>query len=307
MVFTKKEFGFYPQSLQIKAGPVTVSPLPDLERTASNVLASDRVEGNWYYASPQQVRDVMSGKIRERPYASRVFPLPKTHLIEHAAATSEDHLDFHLWALSFFFGMRLTATEAGFLDATPLKPRSLVDFVLLGSSLTGAVELADVFWKTNRAEPRHAQRFEAAVHALFLGQNPQNLEFERFVYFYTAIDACYALAEALNPPKKRPNHARRIEWMCRQFGVVTPAWGAEVAAIRNDTLHEALFMGAPLGFAVHRGSGTNRNLTLQMSALVCRLLVALIGGHDAAYVRSPVNTRAIHGLDLSASKEGNFR
>ena len=44
MIFLKKEFGFYPQPLQIKAGPVTVSPLPDLERTASDVLASDGVE-----------------------------------------------------------------------------------------------------------------------------------------------------------------------------------------------------------------------------------------------------------------------
>ena len=104
-----------------------------------------------------------------------MFGLPKTHLIEHAAATSEDHLDFHLWALSFFVGMRLTATEAGFLDATPLKPRSLVDFVLLGSSLTRAVELADDFWTTNLAKPRRAQHFEAAVHALFLGHNPKNL------------------------------------------------------------------------------------------------------------------------------------
>ena len=48
----------------------------------------------------------MSGKVREHPYASRVFGLQKTHLIEHAAATSEDHLDFHLWALSFFVGTR---------------------------------------------------------------------------------------------------------------------------------------------------------------------------------------------------------
>lgn len=174
-----------------------------------------------------------------------------------------------------------------------------------GSSLTRAVELAEVFWKTNLAEPRHAQRFAAAVHALFLGQSPQNLEFERFVHFYTAIDACYALAAALRQPPKRLKHADRIEWMCSQFNLVTPAWadptapdGAEVAAIRNDTLHEALFMDAPLGFAVHK-EGSNQNLTLEMSALVCRSLVALIGGDGAAYVRSPVNTRQIHGLDLS--------
>ena len=58
-------------------------------------------------------------------------------------------------------------------------------------------------------------------------------------------------------------------------------------------------MDAPLGFAVHK-EGSNQNLTLEMSALVCRFLVALIGGGGAAYVRcSPVNTRQRHGLDLS--------
>ena len=306
MNYLKKEFGFYPQPLEIKAGPITVMPLPDLEQTTSDVLASDGVEDNWLYAPPQQVRDFMSGKVRERPYASRVFGLPKTHLIEHAAATSEDHLDFHLWALSFFVGMRLTATEAGFLDATPLKPRSLVDFVLLGSSLTRAVELAEVFWRRNRAEPCREQQFAAAVHALFLGQNPQNLEFERFLYFYMAIEACYALTAALHQPPRCLTHAGRIDWMCSELRVVTPAWAdptatasgkAEVVAIRNDTLHEALFMNAPLGFVANTGS--NQNLTLEMHALVCRLLVALIGGTAVNYVRSHVNTRQIHGLDLS--------
>ena len=305
MIFLKKEFGFYPQPLQIKAGPVTVSPLPDLERTASDVLASDGVEDNWFYAPPQQVRDFMSGKVREHPYASRVFGLPKTNLIEHAEATNKDHLDFHLWALSFFVGMRLTATDAGFLDATPLKPGQFVDFVLLGSSLTRAVELAEVFWTTNLAESRCVQRFAAAVHSLFLGQSPRNLEFESFVYLYTAIDACYALAAKLRQPPRYLKHADRIAWMCSQSNVVTPAWakptalnGTEVTVIRNDTLHEALYIDAPLGFAVHGGS-TTQNLTLEMSALVCRLLVALIGGHDADYLRSPVNTRQTHGLDLS--------
>jgi hypothetical protein len=47
-----------------------------------------------------------------------VFGLPKRHIIEHAAADSDDHLTFHLWAFSFFTGMRLIATEAGFVDAT---------------------------------------------------------------------------------------------------------------------------------------------------------------------------------------------
>ena len=311
-VWLVKEFGFYPCSLHIEAGPVTISPLPDLERIASDVLASDGIEKNWIYAPPQQVHHFMSGEVRERPYTTRVFGLPKTHLIEHAAATGEEHLDFHLWALSFFVGMRLTATEAGFLDATPVKPGRLVDFVLLRSSPVRAVELAENFWKTNRDKPRCAKRFAAAVHALFLSQNPQSLQFEKFVPLYMAIDACYKLTVELYPLLQRPRtHSERIAWMCDQFEIECPGWadpdapdGAKVASIRNDTLHEALFMDAPLGFAVH-GVSTNQshilaqNLPLEMKALVCRLLVALIGGSDADYVRSPVNTRQRHGLDLN--------
>ena len=283
------EFGFYPDPLQIKAGPVTISPLPDLDRIASGVSAFGRIKGDWIYA----------------PHINRVFRLPKTHRIEHAAATNEEHLDFHLWALSFFVGMRLTATEAGFLDATPVRPRKLVDFVLLRSSPVCAVELAEKFWTMTRDKPRCAKRFAAAVHALFLSQNPQGLQFEKFVLLYMAIDACYKLCVELHGLQKHPRHEERIELMCKQFGFKCPGWadpsapgGSKVAWIRNNTLHEALFKDAPLGFAVY-GGGTNQNLPLEMQALVCRLLVALIGGSGADYVRSPVNTRQRHGLDLS--------
>ena len=301
----KKNFGFYPDPLRIEAGPITISPRPDLEQVVSDVLASDTVEDGWIYAPAQRVHDIMSGRVRELPYASRVFGLPVTHIIKHTDGSDEDHLDFHIWALSFFVGMRLTATEAGFLDTTPLKPGKLVDFILPGANLTRAVELAEDFWKKNLAEPCRAKLFSAAVHALFLGQRPQNLEFERFVYLYAAMDACYRLSTGVRgrAPGDLPQ-ARRIQSMCCKFGVETPTWadptasGPEVVAIRNDTLHEALFMDAPLGFRA-RQEGSNENLTLEMRALICRLLVALIGGDSAAYVRSPVNTRGTHRLDLT--------
>lgn len=290
--------------VQITAGQVKIHSLPDLDRIANSVLAFDGVEHDWLYAPPRRVRDLMSDNVQERPYASRVFGLPKTHVIEHVEATAEDHLDFHLWVLSFFVGMRLTSMEAGFLDATPIRPSKLVDFILLGSSFTRAVELAEDFWKTNPADGRRAKHFMAAVHALFLSQNPLNLEFERFMYLYIAIDACYALTKSLCEPSCRLNQTERIKWMCSQFSLTKPEWAdssneqqAEVVRIRNDTLHEGLFMNAPLGFAVHEGS-TNQNLTLEMQALVCRLLVALIGSDIADYIQSPVNTRQMHGLEL---------
>ena len=303
----EKAFGFFPRPLQVDIGAVSIRPLADFDEIVDGVRSSDRVHGGWIYAGLQQSGDLLSGQVRERPYSARVFGLGKTHLFEHGSATGEEHVAFHLWALSFFLGMRLTATEAGYLDATPVVPGRLVDFVLSGRSVERAIELADAFWLANRGEPRNARRFAAAVHALFLGQNPQALQFEEFIYLYTAIDACYKLAESLRRPAGKFSHADRIDWMCNEFGIRTPTWakttgtgggGTEVSVLRNDALHEALYVGEPLGFALH-GAAAGENVTLEMTALVCRLLLALIGGQDSSYFTSPVDTRQPHGLDLS--------
>jgi hypothetical protein len=297
------EFGYFPEPLEISSGAITVCQLADLALTVADVEGGDQVEQGWIYAPPQLVRN-LGGHVRQRPYSARGFGLPTTHAIAHASSEGQNHLTFHLWVLSFFTGMRPTATEAGFVDATPIKPGKLVDFVMLGRGLTDALALAEAFWTDHRSTPERARLIAAAVHALFLGQNPQHLQFERFILLYTAIDACFALAKAVKRPTSAVSHAGRVKWMCDAFGMPTPAWadpasGAEVASLRNATVHEALFMGEPLGFAVH-GTGTNQNLTLEMQALLCRLVVALLGAESNDYVRSPVNTRQRHGLSLAA-------
>ena len=143
------------------------------------------------------------------------------------------------------------------------------------------------------------------MHALFLSQYPRALEFERFINLYTAIDACHALTKALRSADERHGHAERVGWMCSELGVAAPSWvrggsggGSIVSALRNNALHEGMFMDEPLGFAVHGGSA-GENITLEMEALVCRLLVALIGGKDSSYLTSPVDTRQRHGLWLN--------
>jgi hypothetical protein len=67
--------------------------------------------------------------------------------------------------------------------------------------------------------------------------------------------------------------------------------------LRNNAIHEALYSGEPLGFGLH-GVGANQNLTVEMQALVCRLLIALIGAPAAGYVKTQVDTYQYHGLDL---------
>lgn len=97
----EKKFGFYPKLLQIEEGVITIETLPDLECKVSKV-SSDGVEKDWIYAPLMRVRDFISGRVRELPYSHRVFGLPKTHVIKHTKATSNEHVDFHVWGVIFF-------------------------------------------------------------------------------------------------------------------------------------------------------------------------------------------------------------
>lgn len=289
------EFGWCPDPLDFAIGDITVATLTNLDTRVAGVRENGGVYGDWIYAPLQKVK-VMGRGLQDRPYASRIFGLPKTHSLSHAAADGPEHLEFLVWALSFFIGMRLTTTEVGFLDATPIRKRALVDFVLSPREYGRALAYADAFWHFNKACPVSARRWIAAVHALFIAHYPQALQFERFIYLYSALDACFALAkDSYSVPKGGILHDRRVSWMCGLFKMPVPAWAdtstgrSPVSVIRNATLHESLFMDAPLGFALH-GVGTNQNLTLEMQAMVCRFLVALIGDPGADYVRSPVTT-----------------
>lgn len=286
---TSIEFGYYPFELSVQAGPIRIASLPTLAEAVADVAGSDGVERNWIYAPPQEVRS-LSGATKTLPYPSRVFGLPKTHVLEHAMGATNDHITFLLWALSFLTGMRLTAAEAGFLDATPILPGMLVDFGLTGTSMEQGVWSAESFWQSNRADPQRAKLLGAAVHALFLGQNQHNLQFEDFVFLHTALDACYRLAASQAGLKKDVPHAVRVTWMCTQLGVGQPPWSAEIARLRNQSLHEALFMDEPLGFAVH-GAGTGRNIPLEMRNLTCRVLLALLGVRSEDYLTSPIDDR----------------
>ena len=271
----EKEFGFYPKRLDVAVGPIKIRSLPDIDNTINVVNAYTGVYNGWCYALP-------------RPSETRVFDLPKTHAFEHANAESEDHIAFHIWSLSFFLGIRLTTTENGFLDATPVEPGKLVDFIITnGRNLLRAIAVTEEFWHAHRRDIHITQGLNAAIHAVFLSRYPQALQFERFIYLYMALDACYRLTKDLGCHKGPHGHYKRIKWMCRQLGAKTPSWaevtgtdGTVVSILRNDALHEALFVGKPLGFEIY-GRGTGNDITSEMRRLVCRLIVALIGGRTS--------------------------
>ncbi|MDP1699153.1 MAG: hypothetical protein Q8L45_15420 [Xanthomonadaceae bacterium] len=102
--------------------------------------------------------------------------------------------------------------------------------------------------------------------------------------------------------------AGRVQWMCEKFDIPVPDWAknakatpSSLSVVRNDTFHEALFFDRPLGFSIYGGNQSapdQINTILQMQALVCRLLVAILGQPGSSYIKTPVDTRQRHALEL---------
>lgn len=303
MASVTAEFGYFPYELDQTYGPISISTLPGLAASVAAVHSSGTVHKDWVYAPQQLHRDIFNDSTYQLPYASRIFGLPRTHVLKHESADGPEHLQFLVWCLAFFEGMRLTTTERGFLDATPIKRGALTDFVLRGNG-DSAIYLAEKYWQQNHSQHRRTKRIEAIIHALFLSSHPLHLEFERFMYLYMALDGCYELTRDVLGGKS-PAHGFRIEWMCQKFKMPVPSWAQPVnnktlvSVARNDTLHEALFNEEPLGFAAYVGVQGVASVPLQMHALVCRLLVALLGRPDCVYVQTSVDARQRYSLDLA--------
>lgn len=290
------EFGYLPEALDFSVGDVTVSTLPGLDEKRKVIEEDDCVDGDWIYPGPQRVRGLF-GQESERPYPTRVFGLAKTHALAHATATDPEHLSFLVWMFGFIKGIRLTDTEAGFLDATPIKPGTLHDIAWAQHGGRRALGFADAFWRKHGS--RISKVVSGVVHALFLSKKPHLLDFEELLYVYTAIDGCHAAWSAMNG--KKPTfvpHGQRLMTLCTELNTCTPTWIRDVVAARNDVLHGALFFGEPLGFAVFGGNNLQArrpgNIILEMQCLVSRFVCAILGLPCSDYISSPVNTRSRH-------------
>jgi len=301
------DFGYCPDRLDFTVGDVTVSTLKDIEDSVKSVSECEQVEKDWLFAPGARTKDFMRGAVRTLPYSARIFGLPETHRIEHATTGDIEHVQFLVWVLGFIQGMRLTYTEAGFLDATPIKPGKLHDIVWLGKSDQKALGLADSFWLQHASNPRISKAVVGIIHSLFVSQTPTHLCFEEFIYLYTALDGCHyahSLITGQNPRSGR--HTERIANLCAAFNCPVPTWAdsqtGDIAKHRNETLHEGLFFDEPLGFRVFGGtspSGSHQNILLEMQALVCRFLCAMLGFNDPDYITSRVDSRQQIGLRLS--------
>ena len=329
------KFGYYPQPLDFTAEGITVSTLPNLSDAVDFVekCHGDCICDAWFYPPRHPKRMIrltpteQSCQVAEMPFSARVFGLPKTHQLTHKKCEGDEHLDFLVWCLGFFLGMRLSAAHsprypglvAGFVDATPIQLHSgmagrLVDFFLPEKDRGKAILQADKFWCDNSPkDPRITKAVTGAIHCLFLSQKGAYgmLPYERFIYLYTAVEGCHFVHESVRSrDPKKAKHFERIPNLCREFGIEPPDWTLDstrkknkeskedsVTDIRNKTIHDGLFFEQPLGFGPSTREEQNKimKIMLPMQNLVCRFLFGILTSQGAvAYVRSDCNDRSRH-------------
>jgi hypothetical protein len=300
------DFGFYPSDFDKTSGPIAIETLSNLDDKIKDVSGSEYAEGKWIYSPPARVRDVFSERVKTMPYSARIFRLPKTHRLSHTNSQGPTHLHFLVFCFGFFAGMRMSDVEAGFLDATPLAPGVAHDMLWLGDSLFTAVECADRFWTAHAVNRRIEAAMRGSIHSYFISQTPILLDFDKFIYLYTALEGCHYVHSLIQgtSPNKMP-HNQRTASLCEAFSISIPSWADPnnplVATHRHATLHEGLFFDEPLGFQLFGGSNSDIQdgmLLLQMRALTSRLIIALLGMETCDYVTSPVDTRQRHGVRL---------
>lgn len=286
-----KTFGFFPEAIDLRFGPISISTLDDFDNSLKQIQSHPDCSNGWIYAASQKSYDFLQQRETECPYPARVFGLPHTHSIRHEKAAPNEYLDFLIWAIAFFVGCRLTSTEAGFLDATPVQRGRMLDFYIPTNQLGKFIELAENFWHQNKDTKRQTKRVCAAIHTLFLAGNPRLLPFESFTFAYITLDTCFKMMSEgeCNVPNK---HRERVNWMCEKINLAPVSW--DLYKVRNDTFHEGLYFTEPLGFST--GPPGNISLTMKMRNLACRLLMSIFGCQDQTYLTSNPEDRQQHLL-----------
>ena len=308
----ERKFGFFTEAIDFKCGDIEISTLPETEEIRKTINKASNVYKDIVYGPRLQLNRIKINfknnteeKITDQlPYNAYIFPLPNTHVIKSKRIKDENYIDFLVWVLSFFVGVRLTtvAEKNGFISYAPLKRNYLTDFSCY--DLCSAIDLGRKFWRSN--SKASSRKLVSAIHTLYFMQKPPELQlqFEEFMYSYIAIDTCYSIVKRKNPPKKSISHNERIKWMCKELKIKVPDWAkyrkckkSKLSNLRNKVFHEGLYAGGLLGSKPYKNKRVT-SITYEMKNFVCRLVAVILGVQDKNYRKKEIFNRWLSKIKL---------
>lgn len=300
---TKIEFGYWSRRYRLKTEHIKVCPLPQIDLVINNIEKSERVAGPWFHPPLQPLHGQNHDPNAQAE--ATAYTLPATHSIEvnPADRSEEEFSSFIIVLIGLLSGIRLLPSTWNHFYRAAVKPGTLTDLVCTEKEIESVLVDAERFWQTHN-DAKIRKGIFGAIHWLLFAQSYRH-EFEQFSATYTVLDTCYKIRCDLHgKPQKKLLHFERPAFLASSYSMPVPEWATtkpsnkptfcDLSVLRNDLIHEARYAGEPIGFA---HAQITPPITLQLTDFCSRLIIGILGV-DCDYVRTPVDTRAMHPLGL---------
>lgn len=289
--------GWLSNPLSIEAPTLFLRPHKDFDARVDSI--KKRAEyGRRYFVPPIAVDDWEGVAV---PVAR--FELPATHMLLIDRQPDRDLDLFVVAVLGFFLGLKLLPEGYGHLHRLHHTPHQNAGFVPspneIRHGLDRALELYD------GAEVESAKNLFAIIHWYLTAQVHVH-QFERFAWLYTTLDALHAGAwrkpdyqdHCNRDGRKRKSaaavlHADRPVHLATYFETPVPKNVQRMVDIRNDLLHEARFVGEPIGFAATEEAN---DIEHELSHFIEQLILGMLNVR-CQYRRVEYDWQQ-HGLDV---------
>lgn len=181
--------------------------------------------------------------------------------------------------LGYLFGIRLQFSDWWFDGRVPTR---LWETHKITFSETAVQEFLSHSYETWNSWKDEERRLITNALYMHCRAPMYRWDWERFTIEYMVLDACWKLAK-LGHGVKDEGHAKRVDSLCRKFGI--PSDGKlveEIVRLRNDLFHEALWDGSQPCTGVDSDAFLQPN---NLRRLNQRLIPALLG-YNTPYVQT---------------------
>jgi hypothetical protein len=245
-------FGWLSDPLEVADASFEIVVAQRFEEAVAIVRAAPTFTDSWFYPPSAATEGIQLPAGR--------FQLPSTHFITTLSRPYDPKFgEFLTLALGFLLGLRLTIEGIGHLIRTPTQRGKLVNFWSSKSDLLHGLAAITAFW--DASDPQGRKLAFAAIHWYLTAQSYQR-QYDEFIWQYAVLDNLHRVTWHKSATYRRccPNeyggHGQRPPCLSAEYGLPlppiftdtnTPAGG--LIQLRNQLVHEALWVGEPLGYA----------------------------------------------------------
>lgn len=267
--------GWLNEKLIYETGSVIIRPLEDIDKAIAEVKGYEETSDRWVFAPC-----VLSNIGKRHRQASEVLRLPRTHSISAKNNNIDDFLTYLVIMFGFSKGLRLIPEGWQHFYRAPVKIGQLTGAISSRKEAENFLDCCEYIWNKYTGSAL-LNEFQGIVH-LFLSSQAYNHQFERFIFQYMVLDACYDLTKKYSNVTIRNYkcHAEKIIILADRYDLQIPSWAimtgkvSDISFLRNNLFHQGVWGQKSIGFDP---VPAQRNIILELIGFNARLISAMVG------------------------------